>query len=129
MKATKLDFLATLFGLTRGQSAPGDYEEDADLARRIQVAARLRPSRQAIATMGIQIQDAGAGEGRQVTLRSQADSSDPTVPNTDGNPAASDLACVFCDRAGRVRVAGYAPECNDCASSWEDEPGKAWQEG
>ena len=55
MRDTKLDVLATLFGLERGEFAPGDYEDDADLARRIHVAARHGRSREAIATMALPI--------------------------------------------------------------------------
>ena len=45
MRDTTLDVLATLFGLQRGEFAPGDYEDDGDLARRIHVAARHGRSR------------------------------------------------------------------------------------
>ena len=28
--------------------------------------------------------------------------------------------CVFCDEPGRVRAEGFAPECDACASAWEE---------
>lgn len=129
MRDARLDFLATLFDLARAEFAPGDYEEDADLARRIQVAARHGPSRQSIATMAISAEDAAAEEGQRVSLRPEAANNSPTALNTLSDPARNELACVFCHRPGRVRVEGFAPECDDCASSWEEEPGRARQEG
>ena len=34
--------------------------------------------------------------------------------------AADAPLCVFCDEPGRVRAEGFAPECDACASAWED---------
>ena len=114
-----MDVLATLFGLQRGEFAPGDYEDDADLARRIHVVARHGPSRGAIATMGLLIGDPNAVESQRVGFRPEVAGSDPVMLNLDGNTKSDELACVFCHRPGRVRAEGFAPECDDCASSGE----------
>ena len=117
MRDTRLDILATLLGLQRGQFAPGDYEDDEGLARRIHVAARHGPSRGAIATMGVTIGDPVAAEGRRSGSPAQDAGSGAAPLNPDGGAAGDELACVFCHRPGRVRAAGFAPECDACASS------------
>ena len=119
MRDTKLDILATLFGLQRGEFAPGDYEDDEDLARRIHLAARHGPSRGAIATMGVTIGDPEDAEGRRTGPLPEASGGDTAPLNTGGGAAADELACVFCHRPGRVRAAGFAPECDDCAARWK----------
>ena len=119
MRDTKLDILATLFGLERGEFAPGDYEDDTDLARRIHIAARHGPTRGAIATMGVSVGDADAAEGERTSFRPEVPAGDPAALNVDGNAVSRELACVFCHRAGRIRAEGFSPECDDCASSWE----------
>ena len=119
MRDTKLDILATLFGLERGEFEPGDYEEDTDLARRIHIAARHGPTRGAIATMGVSIGDSDAAEGQQASFRPEVPVGDPAALNVQGGAVGRELPCVFCHRAGRIRAEGFAPECDDCASSWE----------
>lgn len=117
MKDTKLDILATLFGLQRGEFAPGDYEDDEDLSRRIHLAARHGPSRGAIATMGVTLEGPEVAEGRRPGPRSEATGGDTVPLSTDSGAARDELVCVFCHRPGRVRAAGFAPECDDCALS------------
>lgn len=125
MRDTKLDILATLFGLQRGEFAPGDFEDDEDLARRIHLAARHGPSRGAIATMGVTIGDPAAPDGRRTGSPAQTAGDGVAPHNMDGGAAGDELACVFCHRPGRVRAPGFAPECDDCASSWKRE----WSKG
>ena len=117
MRDTTLDVLATLFGLQRGEFAPGDYEDDGDLARRIHVAARHGRSRQAIATMAFPIGHLDVVEGLRSGFRPEVAGTDPVTLNMGSNAAAAELACVFCHRPGRVRAEGFAPECDACASS------------
>ena len=117
MKDTTLDVLATLFGLERGEFAPGDYEDDADLARRIHAAARHGRSREAIATMALPIGHPEVVERQRVGSRSEVAGIDSPTFSGVGNPVVDDLACVFCHRPGRVRAEGFAPECDDCVSS------------
>ena len=117
MKDTTLDVLATLFGLERGEFAPGDYEDDADLARRIHAAARHGRSREAIATMALPVGQPEVVERQRVGPRSEVAGIDSRTLNVVANPVVDELACVFCHRPGRVRAEGFAPECDDCASS------------
>lgn len=44
----------------------------------------------------------------------------PYVIAWDLGRAADTPLCVFCDAPGRVRAEGFAPECDACASAWED---------
>ena len=44
----------------------------------------------------------------------------PYVIAWDLGRAADAPLCVFCDEPGRVRAEGFAPECDACASAWED---------
>lgn len=44
----------------------------------------------------------------------------PCVGAWDLGRAADAPLCVFCDEPGRVRAEGFAPECDACASAWED---------
>ena len=49
---------------------------------------------------------------------------DPNPPPEVGaetSPNKDTLACVFCDKPGKIRAEGFAPECDECASYWEDE--------
>ena len=124
MRDTKLDILATLFGLARGQYAPGDYEDDEDLGRRIHLAARHGPSRGAIATMGVTVGDPGVAEGGRSVSRPGAAAGDAAALNVGGSAPRDEQACVFCDRPGRQRAAGFAPECDECALSDE----QAWRD-
>ena len=119
MRDTTLDILATLFGLERGEFAPGDYEDDAALARRIHVAARHGRSRRSIATMALPTGHPDVVEGQGVRSLPEVAGIDPVTLNTGADVADDELACVFCHRPGRTRTEGFAPECDDCASSWE----------
>ena len=119
MRDTTLDILATLFGLQRGEFAPGDYEDDADLARRIHVAARHGRSRRSIATMALPTGPPDVVEGQWVRSLPEVAGIDPVTLNTDAGVETDELAFVFCHRPGRIRAEGFAPECDDCASSWE----------
>ena len=116
MRDTTLDVLATLFGLQRGEFAPGDYEDDADLARRIHAAARHGRSRGAIATMALPIGHPEVVEGRRVRSGPEAAGIDSPTLDVAANPVVDELACVFCHRPGRIRAEGFAPECDACAS-------------
>ena len=106
MRDTKLDILATLFGLARGEYAPGDYEDDEDLGRRIHLAARHGPSRGAIATMGVTVGDPGVAEGGRSVSRPGDAAGDAAALNVGGSAPRDEQACVFCDRPGRQRAAG-----------------------
>ena len=117
MKDTTLDVLATLFGLERGEFAPGDYEDDVDLARRIHAAARHGRSREAIATMALPVGQPEVVERQRVRSRSEIAGIDSPTFSGVANPVVDELACVFCHRPGRVRAEGFAPECDDCVSS------------
>ena len=44
----------------------------------------------------------------------------PHVITRDLARAEDTPLCVFCDEPGRVRAEGFAPECDACASAWED---------
>ena len=124
MRDAKLDILATLLGLERGEYAPGDYEDDEDLGRRIHLAARHGPSRGAIATMGVTVADPGVTEARGPAPRPGAATGDAAALGAGGSAPRDEPACVFCDRPGRLRAAGFAPECDECASAgdpaWRD---------
>ena len=116
MRDTTLDVLATLFGLRRGEFAPGDYEDDADLARRIHAAARHGRSREAIATMALPIGHPEVVDGGTGNSRPEAAGIDSPTLDVAANPVVDELACVFCHRPGRIRAEGFAPECDACAS-------------